>query len=127
MEATRISSTIKKIKYYPAISIAVWTFPTLHKVIQWCNYDMYWLRVASLLSPSLLGLLDAIAYAATPQVQNQWRVYLCCAYHKREVARRDEVESVEESVQPSPLYRWSFQSSDMQHTLLPPDDEDFIY
>ena len=104
----------------------MWTFPTLHKKAQIADYDIYWLRLASLLTPALLGSLDALAYAATPQVQSQWRAVFCRG-QKTEVIDREEVESVEESSHPSPLYRWSFQSSDVQHSLLPQSEEEFVY
>jgi len=88
--ADQLKRTVRRLIRYPGILVLCWVFPTINRIQQSINGEpVFALYVLTVLSLSLVGFFNALAFGATDQVKAEWKKQLattrccCCETKKR--------------------------------------------
>lgn len=71
--SVQLKKTIKRLVRYPLILVVCWTFPTINRIQQIIRENpIFALYVLTVISRSMIGALNAVAFGATEIVKVQW-------------------------------------------------------
>ena len=78
----KLRGTIHRLARYPLILVACWSCATINRLQQIFAPDrpVFGLYVATVVTRSMLGFLNALAFGATANVRHEWRAFLAARH-----------------------------------------------
>lgn len=108
IKATEINydpNFVRRLKLYPAILLACWLFPTIHRIyVMATGEQMFYLLLMQSILPSLQGLFNFLFYGLNSSVISAFKTSCHCCFGAAEPRRREVTIEMDLNEIPNDFY-----------------------